>query len=398
MAEVPATAAHPAQPVQPTPAVQPVSPARPFDLVSPAPPPDWGRVDVWPGSRSPWGQVQYAEQLADGVVSVGCAGHGGVKLSRERNAAIPPALRERSGWYEEDCAAEIAAMYHPEAFTPKNNPLTSVGRTRQQAENAVKDWFPDKYEKATGRTLQHGESTTRDHAEYERIHDGELALYAIGAREDPDHPGYVRVNTKIIGDRSGTFGKYLVPLDVYEAADQQRKYGRASVSPVLDRSKIIDVTPPPPPPKPVRERHRGFDLGPLTASQRERARTELGKRYRDRQGRILTLQEKLESGGFSGKTVIADVAGKNVYYLEAPTENEGEPAGDTRLWEVSAATWKAYSGPDTRSEKTRVNQDIQHAYRRLNSATTRAQRDRANADLERLSARRDQLSAAKAES
>ena len=67
-------------------------------------------------TRSPWGAVQSAEQLAPGVWRVSTAGHGGIKLSPARNRAVPGIARAAGGWYEEDCDWAIAALVHPDAF------------------------------------------------------------------------------------------------------------------------------------------------------------------------------------------------------------------------------------------------------------------------------------------
>src|SRR3546814_13103769 len=52
---------------------------------------------------TPWGMAQSSEIYADGVVFHSTASHGGIKLDRARNAAMPAMLRVASGWYEEDC-------------------------------------------------------------------------------------------------------------------------------------------------------------------------------------------------------------------------------------------------------------------------------------------------------
>ena len=48
--------------------------------------------------RTPWGTAQHTKVLADGVTFYGCAGHGGYKLSRERNARVHKAWRIVGGW------------------------------------------------------------------------------------------------------------------------------------------------------------------------------------------------------------------------------------------------------------------------------------------------------------
>lgn len=57
------------------------------------------------GDRSPWGPIETAERLADGIVSVHTPSHGGIWLSAARLAQMPPGERSTDGWYEEDCEA-----------------------------------------------------------------------------------------------------------------------------------------------------------------------------------------------------------------------------------------------------------------------------------------------------
>lgn len=72
---------------------------------------------------SPWGQIQTVEHLADGIVRVHTAGHGGIWLSPERReylaARAPwvanifqniPAYCEKPSWWEEDCEALIPML------------------------------------------------------------------------------------------------------------------------------------------------------------------------------------------------------------------------------------------------------------------------------------------------
>lgn len=102
---------------------------------------------VGKGSRTPWGKAQHAELIYPGVMGVSTAGHGGAKVNAQRNKQIPTALRNRSGWYEEDCEMAIVSMY----FDPDQ------GR-RQRSVETVKNWFPHEYTKATGEPVQQHES------------------------------------------------------------------------------------------------------------------------------------------------------------------------------------------------------------------------------------------------
>lgn len=59
------------------------------------------------GAGSPWGQVQGVEIIADGIVRVWTAGHGGVWIDQEKRK-----IMKKTGhapftgdwaWWEEDC-------------------------------------------------------------------------------------------------------------------------------------------------------------------------------------------------------------------------------------------------------------------------------------------------------
>ena len=61
--------------------------------------------------HTPWGWSQDIEELVEGVWRVSTAGHGGLKLSRERWYSLPDVVRDtflNSGFAEEDCEEPIA--------------------------------------------------------------------------------------------------------------------------------------------------------------------------------------------------------------------------------------------------------------------------------------------------
>ena len=61
--------------------------------------------------HTPWGTPQDVEQLAEGVLRVSTAGHGGLKLSLGRWASLPRAVRDamfHQTFAEEDCEEPIA--------------------------------------------------------------------------------------------------------------------------------------------------------------------------------------------------------------------------------------------------------------------------------------------------
>ena len=60
--------------------------------------------------HTPWGYPQDIEELAEGVWRVETAGHGGLKLSRERWGELPDVVRDaflNPTFAEEDCEEPI---------------------------------------------------------------------------------------------------------------------------------------------------------------------------------------------------------------------------------------------------------------------------------------------------
>ena len=77
-------------------------------------------------TQSPWGPVQSIEVIAHGIYAIETASHGGIRLSPERNAAVPGYFQTstfnrqgESGWYEEDVDWCIPALVFPAEFTAK---------------------------------------------------------------------------------------------------------------------------------------------------------------------------------------------------------------------------------------------------------------------------------------
>lgn len=73
---------------------------------------------------SPWGAVDGATQLAEGIYAVSTPSHGGVWIAPALRDQVPPVGREygkkwahgSEGWYEEDVAWAIPALVFPAAF------------------------------------------------------------------------------------------------------------------------------------------------------------------------------------------------------------------------------------------------------------------------------------------
>ena len=156
---------------------------------------------------TPWGSSQLATIYAEGIAAHMTAGHGGFRLSAERNKRIIPSLRIGSGWYEEDEAWAIVALTFPELFTSYERAL---------ADRTIRDKWPDEWEAIFGRPLQPGESSGKDRRDFEHRHDGDwIVALAITSGH---HPGMVEV-VAIRGGRRGANTmerRCLVPKPEYE--------------------------------------------------------------------------------------------------------------------------------------------------------------------------------------
>lgn len=167
-----------------------------------------GRHSVRMHCSTPWGPSQGATIYADGVVSHTTAGHGGFKLSVERNAKVHPLLRADGGWYEEDAAWAIVALTFPTLFT---------GYEHRTADRTIRDSWPDVWEAIHGRELASGQSFEKDRRAFHAGHAGDWIV--ISALRSDYHPGMTEVIATIGGTRDGGAEerRYLVPSDGYKA-------------------------------------------------------------------------------------------------------------------------------------------------------------------------------------
>ena len=163
------------------------------------------RVETIARISTPWGKSQTATIYASGIVFHSTAGHGGFKLDRARNQAMPAALRIAGGWYEEDGAwARVAAAY-PDLFTY---------REQASADRILRDWCPDGWEAVHGRALAPGESFCRERDEFARRHAHDWVV--ISARTSSAHPEYVEVIASPGGRRDASPTRaFLVPAEDY---------------------------------------------------------------------------------------------------------------------------------------------------------------------------------------
>jgi hypothetical protein len=165
-----------------------------------------GRVEVHSRAHTPWGASQGATVYAEGVASHSTAGHGGFKLSAERNRNVHPMLRATDGWYEEDAEWTIVAITFPHLFTAFE---------RRCAERTIKNSWPDAWETIFGTILQPGESREKDRRAFEHAHAGDwIVVSAITSKHES---GFVEVVATPGGKRGPGIEerRFLVPAGEY---------------------------------------------------------------------------------------------------------------------------------------------------------------------------------------
>lgn len=166
-----------------------------------------GRREIGGGASTPWGVSQDATIFAEGVTAHSTAGHGGFKLSAERNRKVFSVLRSAGGWYEEDAAWAIVAITFPHLFT---------GFERRSAERTIKDSWPDAWEAIFGGILAPGESREKDRRAFEAEHAADWIV--VSAITSDQQRGFVEYVATPGGKRgAGTEERrFLVPADEYD--------------------------------------------------------------------------------------------------------------------------------------------------------------------------------------
>ena len=155
---------------------------------------------------TPWGTADQCDIRAEGIVFYATPSHGGFKLDDQQNAKVHRALRNRNGWYEEDCEWSKVAFTFPTLFTPDE---------REAADKTLRAYFPDAYEKLTNTKLAPGQSFQRDQAVFNAAHRLDwVVISAIGSNQ---HKGFVECFATIGGVRETWGGpkvqerRFLVP-------------------------------------------------------------------------------------------------------------------------------------------------------------------------------------------
>lgn len=166
------------------------------------------RIQTQMAASTPWGGSQCATIYADGVIKHSTAGHGGFHLSSGRNDQVDPIMRTDGGWYEEDAEWAIVAVTFPALFTVYE---------RRCADETIRNSWPAFWENTHGRSLEHGESWSKDRAEFDRLH--AHAWVVISAVQSTDRAGMTEVIATKGGRRVPELEdrSFLIPQEEYAA-------------------------------------------------------------------------------------------------------------------------------------------------------------------------------------
>ena len=167
---------------------------------------------------TPWGMAQDVELIAPGIGTVSTAGHGGFKLSRERNAAMPAYMRRDGGWYEEDCEWSLVGLvFEAELRAWADKTTWTTGDFQVEcAHRTSKNCYPREWERFTGRTLRPSESYVLKQEAFDRLNAERWIV--ISAITSKTRPGMVETYASI-GGRRGVGGerRFYIPASDYSA-------------------------------------------------------------------------------------------------------------------------------------------------------------------------------------
>ncbi|MCL6424381.1 hypothetical protein Bequi_13505 [Brachybacterium sp. JHP9] len=310
--------------------------------------------------RPAWGAVNHVYDIAPGIAEVSCEGHGGVKLSPERNRLVPAPLRRPGGWYEEDCEYKIAVATFPSAFAndaSENTHWKRLGRdgSEQDALADVRNWFPDEYEQATGIPVtaeQSGKVREREFAEKHKD------SFRVTGASTAEREGYVSLTAKRESDGAETV--FLMPKDQYDREREKLPSGTYGIpinaeNTELDTKKIVERE------AQKAERQKKWEERAARAqtefwgnrdalTQREQDRLEQWERQlvRTEEGEIVTQAESFQREPVHSVQRMVDGT-KVKWYANLL----GDPEHSSYIREIPAVVAKAATVPDETHESTK---------------------------------------------
>jgi len=147
---------------------------------------------------TPWGKPQSCEEYGEGVFFYSTASHGGYKVTKQK--AIPEALRNETGWYEEDCEWARVALGFPDLFTAYE---------KKAAEQTLRTYEPNVWEAFYGRTLLPGESRARDDERFLEANKDRLLVISASSHDE----NLVKVYATLGGARSVGLKQHIFLVD-----------------------------------------------------------------------------------------------------------------------------------------------------------------------------------------
>lgn len=317
----------------------------------------WGEVHVEYGARTPWGPAQHEERVAEGIVFVPTDGHGGYRLSEERNRAIPAPYRSRNRWYEEDCEQHIVAFYHADAFTRPSDESTRDERLAYEDES-LRRWYPNQWEKVNGRSLEPGESHEKDRQRWGADNADEYVVRSQQTIED----GLILVTAR--RESTGDEDRFILTPEQRDAArdevaDEYGNDGRFRVPAGVKAQ-------PRPEPEPLKPAYTTVpSTDGLTAAAAKKVQADLDKRWRLRaDGAVLTLRQQIEQGHITSKRVYVNDSGTREFYLDNDNTSSA--------LKVSKATFDAFEAPDERTAVDKAREEFQVASAKRDKVQRRA--------------------------
>ncbi len=168
-----------------------------------------------------WGKPQSCEEYGGGVFFYSTASHGGYKVTRQK--AMPEALRNETGWYEEDCEWARVALGLPDFFTAYE---------KKVAERTLRAYEPNVWEAFYGRTLLPGESRARDDERFLEANKDKLLVISASSHDE----NLVKVYATMGGARSADLKPHIFLVD---RGEYERNRAAAFV---IDPERHQDIT------------------------------------------------------------------------------------------------------------------------------------------------------------
>ena len=199
---------------------------------------------VYEHMRTPWGAAQTVKILIDGIGQVNTAGHGGFKLSHERNLKVPLYMRQTSGWYEEDCEVAIPLVVFDTDLRRDGPEWLVELLDKYPPAKTIANYWPDWYERYFKVKLKSEESMVLRERAFKTAHANDyVVVSAFGDWQAGVPKGMVGVYATIGESRqepAWSNGKwFLVQAEEYRARQGSFAIDSARHQEVSDFTKAV---------------------------------------------------------------------------------------------------------------------------------------------------------------